>query len=462
MESLKDGNEERQSSNEPEINKSESKIVAVTSNLKFAREIDSGGHGTVNEYLDTFSGKRFAIKQIPILGDFATDLDEVVKLYKRRYFRESDILSRLESKGLFTECFNVFVSSEVIYQNKFKHFGGASFCIQMPFDDMTIDRLVLRLRAGPVSPLYTFGKAPRTEPNKIPHGLWFISVLMQEVIDAVEIMHDNDFIHRDLKAANTCILVSFQGLQNMVKLGDFGLARHLKSKTTNAVQKSNTINTVNKTNITNIISSFNVERERAIEEASRATTINEITFAVPSTSAGITGHTRYALTSHSFGGTPLYRAPNVEEERQFRQKDDIYSLGLLYFELILKFASDPGKRELQKAIERIRNNEKLFSNYLPCLDQDVSPVISRLIEAMTDPTPEKRPTIKEVKKRNLLINYVLSFYNINLPMDKKEFVQIELEKFLRVYISEWNSQLIDHYKKVSKFYKFLLLKINNS
>lgn len=288
-----------------ESNSVEPKLVPVTSTLQFDREIGSGAFGTVNAYFDVFSGKRFAVKQIPIQEDVAKeeDINEVLQLYKR----ESDILSILDSKGLFTECLNVFVSSHVVYTSHVhKDFRGPSFCIQMPLYQMTIDQLALKLRDGPQSnlPLVDVTEEARMRP----YGLWFVSVLMQEVFDAVEILHDNGLIHRDLKPGN--VLVSFNGSQGMVKVGDFGFARPLAFH--------------NLGDVTHISSSL------------EAATMNYSSWKQ---------HNSYFMSSHVIGGTPLYRAPNVDEDRKFRQKDDIFSLGLLYLELLLKFARNPKKAE---------------------------------------------------------------------------------------------------------------------
>lgn len=341
-----------------------SKILSVNSQFQFKHYIGRGAYGTVNAYEEKFSSKIYAIKEIEIKRN--TNENDIVQQYKKEYY----ILSQLDSKGLFTECYNVFIDKQ---QNV------SRFCIQMPLYEMTIDQLAIKLKDGPESHLY---------------GDWFISVLMQEVFDAVEIMHENNLIHRDLKATN--ILVSFLGMHNIVKVGDFGFARPLTNQQP--------------------------------EESS------------PSTSTQ-----SYILSNAVIGGTPLYRAPNVAVDRKYQQKDDIYSLGILYAELISMFECNLNTEDLLAMIESIRNNS--FPSRTECFQGERMKALVQLIKDMTRPILRDRFSIREVKKTNLLISYIFANY---LP-EIDDFAVWEsrnhFEKFLIGLIEKKNTALVEHYNK---------------
>lgn len=132
------------------------------------------------------------------------------------------------------------------------------------------------------------------------------SLIIQNILNGVEYLHDNKIIHCDLKPDN--ILINYNQILD-VKIADFGL-----------VIKKDNKKSVNKDH-----------------------------------------------------GTIIYMPP----ENEYSFKYDIYSLGIIFFEIISSF-----KTLMEKYIEIENFKNKTYNNHL----------ISKMISF----NPDDRPTIKEI------------------------------------------------------------------
>ena len=92
-------------------------------------------------------------------------------------------------------------------------------------------------------------------------------------------------------------------------------------------------------------------------------------------------------------GTPLYSSPRQLNGIKSSEKDDIYSFGIMIFELFSLF-----KTQMQKVkeIKALRNESKLPSEF-----EEKYPQIARLVKKMTEPRGKKRPSAFEILHSSL-------------------------------------------------------------
>ena len=88
-------------------------------------------------------------------------------------------------------------------------------------------------------------------------------------------------------------------------------------------------------------------------------------------------------------GESTYAAPEeMANSPQFTEKCDVFSLGLIVFEMAtdaeLKFAS-------YKKLKDLRENGPA-----PSLTKDLTPELTQLVTMMMTPDPDKRPSIKQL------------------------------------------------------------------
>lgn len=360
--------------------------LIVKSDLRFCRNIGKGNEGIVDVFKDVDSGKQFAIKRARCPPKKPAELEKYIDEHWNLYKNEVDVLTRLGSKELFADCLGTFIHNfeKVPY-----------FCIKMPLYETTIEGLARKM-----SKL----------PNSDSFGPWFIAVLMQEVLEAVEIMHANNLVHRDLKPDN--ILVSFAGSKSIVKIGDFGFSRPTRTLSTEENDKE--------------------MKNSEFQEDSQG----------------------YKLSSRTFGGTPFYHpetsVPAEDTKQVFTPKDDIYSLGLIFLELML-LAHNSSKEEANKAIKRVKKHPKLLSVLLKSAGT-AKPFLCEVIKEMIEPNVEKRTTIANA--RTLLKGAVNC---LTLPgqtamtthLSDVEQKRQALKEFLNAILDNRNAALCEHYCIVS-------------
>lgn len=92
------------------------------------------------------------------------------------------------------------------------------------------------------------------------------------------------------------------------------------------------------------------------------------------------GHTREV-------GTRLYMSPEQLNGQKYNYKVDIYSLGLIFFELLVYFGTD---------MERIRTISSIRDNKFPKEFKAKYPSEHKLLTLMLCASPEKRPSALEV------------------------------------------------------------------
>ena len=160
--------------------------------------------------------------------------------------------------------------------------------------------------------------------------------IFSEIVDAVEYIHSHNHIHRDLKPSNILF-----GEDGRVKVADFGLA----------------------TVMANI---------------------------VPTPDSGISltpGFEGPSMTQNL--GTKLYMSPELETNSHYDYKVDIFALGIIFFELLMKFDTMMERVEL---IQELRNAHKI-----PLSIDANYPKYKAILLQMINTDPADRPTAVDVK-----------------------------------------------------------------
>ena len=153
--------------------------------------------------------------------------------------------------------------------------------------------------------------------------------IFRQVLEGVKYLHQNNIIHRDLKPDNILIKLN----DNTVKIADFGLARTQNDNISNDLILFKDAQLLNKYLTTNI-------------------------------------------------GTSIYASPEQLSSTNYNEKTDIFSLGIIYFELLNNFTTT---MEKIVAIKDLKNNKiKITNNEL------------KLIDFMISGDPDKRPNIDTV------------------------------------------------------------------
>ncbi|XP_076286398.1 eukaryotic translation initiation factor 2-alpha kinase isoform X1 [Lasioglossum baleicum] len=172
--------------------------------------------------------------------------------------------------------------------------------------------------------------------------------LFQQIVEAVEYVHLQGLIHRDLKPSN--IFFSFD---DKIKVGDFGLVTAMTE---------------------------------GYGEVHTPTSENEKTFLKNNL------HTANV-------GTHLYMSPEQINGLGYNYKVDIYSLGIILFELLIPFTTE---------MERVTALMNLRKSVFP-EDFDINhPAEYDLLKMMLDENPSNRPTTLGIKAKPPLLNYEIA------------------------------------------------------
>ncbi|XP_053401200.1 eukaryotic translation initiation factor 2-alpha kinase 1-like [Mercenaria mercenaria] len=169
-------------------------------------------------------------------------------------------------------------------------------------------------------------------------------IIFRQILKAVEYIHSQGVIHRDLKPRN--IFLREEGLH--VKVGDFGLATD--DVITSPVSDES-------------FNALNVATTRLVRTGS-------------------------ILSDHTSGvGTSTYAAPEQLQGSGYNTKCDIYSLGVILFELFQSYGTE---------MERFKSLSDLRKGIIPDEVYTNWPVQTQYIELMTSESPDVRPSTKSM------------------------------------------------------------------
>ncbi|MQL83027.1 hypothetical protein Taro_015511 [Colocasia esculenta] len=187
---------------------------------------------------------------------------------------------------------------------------------------------------------------PRTlrqdlEACKGPYDKEIIWHLCRQIVEGLAHIHSQGIIHRDLTPSNI-----FFDARNDIKIGDFGLAKFLK-----------------------------------LEQLDQDQTFP-------------TEATAFSMDGTGQVGTLFYTAPEIEQGwPQVNEKVDMYSLGVVFFELWYPFTT---------AMERhIVLSELKQKQTLPAVWVSEFPQQASIVKRLTSPSPSDRPTAMEILRHEL-------------------------------------------------------------
>eukprot|EP01062_Namystynia_karyoxenos_P001671 TRINITY_DN10571_c0_g1_i1.p1 TRINITY_DN10571_c0_g1~~TRINITY_DN10571_c0_g1_i1.p1 ORF type:complete len:1637 (+),score=506.99 TRINITY_DN10571_c0_g1_i1:101-5011(+) len=183
--------------------------------------------------------------------------------------------------------------------------------------------------------------------------------ILRQLLECVAYIHRNGVIHRDLKPEN--IFFDFRDSAGDVysdyygdiKVGDFGLA-----------------------------TDFAGSEEMLHSEGIAA-------IAAAAAQLAPESERRYSQGI----GTPLYSAPEQMSRRDYNEKVDEYSLGIIAFEMFSSFGT---QGERIATIVQLRDSSKVPESWRKLVTERGLPGLPRMVEALTSRKPDERPEAAEV------------------------------------------------------------------
>jgi len=223
--------------------------------------------------------------------------------------------------------------------------------------------------------------------------------LISQILEGVGYIHDNRYIHRDLKPGNI-----FLDENNDVKIGDFGLVQTFDK---NKKESNN--------------SSFN--------SFFFNNNLQYLNFGGELMTVGI--------------GTKYYCSPEQEKSKNYDNKTDIYSLGIIIFEMFYKFNS---LMERDITLRAIKEEQK----YPDDMDDKCGKNVSSLVKRCTSYRPDLRPTVKEILKSKMIPSLenkqkiLLQFKNEFLEKNNKL-----INDFLQILFERKKERIIEYYDSIN-------------
>ena len=223
--------------------------------------------------------------------------------------------------------------------------------------------------------------------------------LISQILEGVDYIHENRYIHRDLKPGNI-----FLDSHNDVKIGDFGLVQTYdknKKESNNASFNSFLFNN----------------------------NLQYLNFGGELMTIGI--------------GTKYYCSPEQEKTKNYDNKTDIYSLGIIIFEMFYKFNS---LMERDITLRGIKDEQK----YPDDMDAKCGKNVSSLVKKCTNYNPDLRPTVKEILKSKM----IPSIDNKQKVLDqfKDEFLDKNnkyINDFLHILVEKKKERIIEYYNSIN-------------
>ncbi len=201
--------------------------------------------------------------------------------------------------------------------------------------------------------------------------------IMLEITKALKHLHlKENIIHRDLKPQN--IFFSFE---NVIKIGDFGLATDFYNEKYLNFNNNDSIKNKRKTSTeSNATQSENTNNNKLINYNLN----NNFNYSISNPS----GTNENTICFHTKNiGTLLYASPEQLNENFYDYKSDIFSLGLIFYELLCPFRT---------SMEKKLRFQELKSGKIIDFVKEQNKTISNMLLNMTDNDPNKRPHTLEI------------------------------------------------------------------
>jgi serine/threonine protein kinase len=194
----------------------------------------------------------------------------------------------------------------------------------------------------------------------------------KQLADGVQHIHERSLIHRDLKPKNI-----FISADNTIKIGDFGLAKFVKDNIVHTKHSNTTTEHKRETQIAKLSTSYD----------------------------------------HTSGvGTYFYASPEQYQGSAYDEKSDIFSLGIILFELLCAFGSGH---------ERALILNELRAGIIPSSLLDQYPDEMDLVKRCIEQDPSHRPTAKDVLSTTVNIMARRSSESVSSPRSYNNQKQVE-------------------------------------
>ena len=237
--------------------------------------------------------------------------------------------------------------------------------------------------------------------------------LITQILEGVRFIHSKGLIHRDLKPGNIFLDNNYNA-----KIGDFGLAKITKSKN-------------------------QFEQNQIQKELINIGNNDLMTYAI---------------------GTKYYCSPEQEKITKYTNKSDIFSLGIIIFEMFYDFNS---LMERDIVLRGIKDEQKYPNDFEDlCFNLKV-PNVYKIVKMCTNHDPKERPSAEKLLNSKL-IPYILdeksvlhNFYNIieDNPNFSSKFLEILIEKNLKnIYSNTYENKNIFFQKFEDSQYNQILHK----
>ncbi|CAK9298111.1 unnamed protein product [Gordionus sp. m RMFG-2023] len=197
--------------------------------------------------------------------------------------------------------------------------------------------------------------------------------IFDQIVQAVQYFHERGLIHRDLKPSNI-----FFSVEGVVKIGDFGLA--VPNLTPASASRHHTLSLNSQTMISLVSSNDDARRnldanlDNVSGNDSKGRKIDHVD----------RNGKQYTLRV----GTRLYMSPEQVENKVYTNKVDIYSLGLILFELLYPFSTQ---------MERIKTLMQCRQGNFPKDFQTEYPKEFQIVKWLLSQNPDDRPDAKQLK-----------------------------------------------------------------
>jgi serine/threonine protein kinase len=229
--------------------------------------------------------------------------------------------------------------------------------------------------------------------------------IFRQICRGLEYIHGEGIIHRDLKPSNIFLLSKDQ----------------IRESERNQIQSPRSTNEAKWV----VIGDFGLAVYRQVQENSAGTV--SLSSSVELSQSSSTEHT-------SGVGTMVYASPEQIHEQSYDEKTDIYSLGIIFFELLYFMST---KMERAHLLGNLRKNilpPDFLKNY---------PKESAFILWLMAPSPEDRPTVTQILKHEIFRSELLSISRSSF--DKMQVRLQEQDKIIeqqRCQIEELQKQLL--------------------
>ena len=363
------------------------------SDFEIKQKLGEGGGGSVYKVRNKWDGNIYAIKIIQV--NIYNFLDENKVLSK--VLNEGYVLSRLQHSHI-VRYYQTWVEDFDSTLEKLLAEDNVSSCYEMGCDsDSEFSKDIVLDDSNTIKKVL-FIQMEYCEGNTLKEAIE--TKLLQEeqkwkliiqILDAVNYIHKNNLIHRDMKPGNI-----FLDKNNEVKIGDFGLARISKKNPENvplATQSKNKSEFI-LVNNGNEIMTYNI-------------------------------------------GTKYYCSPEQERQKSYDNKSDMFSLGIIIFEMFYSFGS---LIERDKILRKIKDKHIFPENFTKQNKQNIVDIVTML----TETNASKRPSSRELLDSTLIpviVNEKVVIGNFEkIIFDNKNYTEKFIDILIKSSVKDINEQ----------------------